>query len=239
MKYILLLVIVIASASAVQDPVNILIYTDQFGGYGEEVVQATDSLWPSANVMAYHDAYTGPTAFNADMNNYGDSLDILIIDCWCGFYDEFKWDVMKGLYDAGTVRIYASCWKWSGPSILGNAMGISAFSDVSTVITHYPWDTGHPITSGITDWGWSEPGVGVMGIRMTVSDAVPITGWTPTQAVSEAGICVANDGHSVISGYTLAFANKSFDLWTNILEFMWGDPQSLQNGTWAGIKASF
>ena len=239
MKYFFVFVIVIASVVFGQDPTNILIYTDEFGGYGEDAILATDSLWPTANIMAYHDAYTGPAAFNTDLSTYGGDLDIIVIDCWCGFYDDLNWDVVKDLYDAGSVRVFASCWKWSTPAILGNAMGVSGYSDVNSVITHYPWNTGHAVTSGITDWGWSEPGVGVMGIRMTVSDAVPITGWTPAQSVSEAGICVANDGYSIISGYTLAFANESFNIWTNVLEFMWNGPQSLQNGTWAGIKASF
>ena len=89
MKLFALLFVTVAVAAA-QDPVNILIYSDSFGGYGDDVFTTVSSLWPSANVMAYHDAYTGPVAFNTDLNTYGDTLDIIIMDCWCGFYADFN-----------------------------------------------------------------------------------------------------------------------------------------------------
>jgi hypothetical protein len=239
MKLFALLFVTVAVAAA-QDPVNILIYSDSFGGYGDDVFAAVSSLWPSANVMAYHDAYTGPAAFNADMNTYGDTLDIIIMDCWCGFYADFNWDVMTTLYNAGTVKFYASCWKWgSVPACLANAMGVSGYGDVTSVIPHYSWDDSHPITAGITDWGWAEPGVGTMGSRMTVSTATPVTGWSETPVAANAGLCVANDGRSIVSGYTIAFANQSAAIWENVLGFMWNGVQSLHHTTWADIKASY
>lgn len=240
MKFIYVLLLIVAATAVAQDPVNILIYHDSFGGAGEDVLTAVNNLWSSANVMAYTYSTGGMTAFNADLITYGDDLDIIIIDCWCGFENDLDWDAVKVLYDAGTVRVFASCWKWSSAATLGNAMGITGYSDISTVIPHYAWDSGQAITFGITDWSWSPPsGPAIINIRMTVSDATPITGWTETETTGEAGICVANDGYSVISGYTPAYANQSVALWENILEFMWLGQQALQSGTWAGIKTAF
>jgi hypothetical protein len=240
MKLFFALLFVSVAVVAAQDPVNILIYSDSFGGYGDDVFTTVSALWPSANVMAYHDAYTGPTAFNTDMNTYGNNLDIVIMDCWCGFYSDFNWDVMTTLYNSGNVKFCAFCWKWgSSPACLANAMGVSGFGDITTVIPHYSWDNTHPITAGITDWGWAEPGVGVKGSRMTVTNAIPVTGWLQTSAAGNAGLCVANDGRSVVSGYTLAFANQSAAIWNNVLNFIWNGTQPLQRDTWADIKTSF
>ncbi len=240
MKILCVLIIVIAVAAAAQDPGNILIYHDSFGGAGDEVLTAIGNLWPSATVMAYTYSTGGMASFNTDLGSIGSDLDIIIIDCWCGYESDLNWDAVKALYDAGTALVFASCWKWSSASILGGAMGVTGYSDINTVIPHYAWDTGHDIASGITDWSWAPPtGPDVINIRMTVSDATPVTGWADTQTVGEAGICVANDGRSVISGYTPAFSAEGVALWENILEFMWLGPQTLQHGTWAGIKTAF
>ncbi|NOQ23195.1 MAG: hypothetical protein GQ565_11180 [Candidatus Aegiribacteria sp.] len=241
MKFLYVLIIVIAAVAIAQDPGNILIYHDSFGGAGDEVLTAIGNLWPSATVMAYTYSTGGMAAFNADLGSIGSDLDIIIIDCWCGFHSDLDWDGVKVLYDAGTVRVFASCWKWSSGAVLGDAMGVTGYIDITTtVIPHYAWEAGHDITSGITDWSWAPPtGPDVINIKMAVSDATPVTGWADTPTPGEAGICVANDGRSVISGYTPAFATEGVAIWENILEFMWLGPQALQNGTWAGIKASF
>jgi hypothetical protein len=69
------------------------------------------------------------------------------------------------------------------------------------------------------------------------SDADPVTGWTFSSQTGEAGICVANDGASVISGYTPGYAVMDVEIWTNILQFM-ADDEALEGSTWGSIKAN-
>lgn len=244
MKLLVCLIMVIACTAIAQDPGNILIYHDISSGYGNAVVTAAGNLWPSANI----ESYTGTpgsqqAAFNTALASLGDGWDIVVLESWYANSNDIQWSAVNDLYDTGAIKLFVSTWQWStgtsGQGALGNAMGVSGFSGFgSPVIPHYCWETGHAIADGITDWGWNDPGLGILNARMTVSDATPITGWTSSATTGEAGICVANDGYSVISGYTPAYANESVAIWENILSFMWGDT-SLERETWAGIKASF
>jgi hypothetical protein len=118
-------------------------------------------------------------------------------------------------------------------------MGVSSVTTFgSPVVPHYAWDPSHQICTGISDWNWANPGLITLNCKFAVSDATPVSGWIASSAAGEAGICVANDGYSVISGYTLAYTAQSDDLWTNVYNFMWRDT-ALSRDTWGGIKASF
>lgn len=76
-----------------------------------------------------------------------------------------------------------------------------------------------------------------MRLKPNRSDADPVTGWTFSSQTGEAGICVANDGASVISGYTPGYAVMDVEIWTNILQFM-ADDEALEGSTWGSIKAN-
>ncbi len=221
-----------------QDPANIPIYRDSYAGYGDTVDTAAQALWPSANV----EDYTGEpgsrqAAFNTALDG-GTDWDIVVLECWYASTEDINWASLLTHYNDGDFVLYVSNWQWAGSagqSALGNAMGVSAFSTFGTpIVDHYAWDAGHDICSGVTDWSWANPGLGILNCKFTVSDATPVTGWTASSSAGQAGICVANDGRSVISGYTLAYTAQADVLWTNVYSFMWEDT-SLERDTWAGI----
>jgi hypothetical protein len=106
------------------------------------------------------------------------------------------------------------------------------------VIPHYAWNTSHPICDGISDWSWFDPGLGIVNGRVTVSTATPVTGWTSTPTAGQAGIVVCPDGSSIVSGFTVAYSTDAVDIWTNIIQFMYGDV-SLTPSTWGSIKTEF
>jgi len=243
MKILLILAALVATAAFAQ-PTNILIYHDVSGGFGDTVDTAAQALWPSANI----EAYTGePGGQQVDFNTAldgGTDWDIVVLECWYQNTNDINWASLLAHYNAGDFPIFAANWQWesgtSGQSALANAMGVSGYVGFgSPVIPHYAWEASHPICAGVTDWAWANPGLGTLNSRFTVTDATPVTGWTASPAAGEAGICVANDGRSVISGFTPAYSASADDIWTNIYEFMWGGPSSLQSDTWAGIKTSF
>jgi len=244
MKLTGLFLFILAVAAFAQPPSNILIYHDSYGGYGNGCVTAATTLWPSANV----ESYTGEPgsqqlAFNTALNGMGAGWDIIIIESWYANGNDLYWGGVNDLYDTGAARVFASTWQWSsgtsGQGTLANDMGVTGFANISSpVIPHYAWETTHAICDGISDWGWNDPGLGILNCRFTVSTATPVTGWSASPTTGQAGICVADDGYSVISGYTPAYANQSVAIWENILGFMWGDT-SLSRDTWAGIKSSF
>jgi hypothetical protein len=101
------------------------------------------------------------------------------------------------------------------------------------------WDPDHPITQGITNWELYGiyPGGGgavIRTIRMYYDDDVyAVAGWVEEWG---GGICVAEDGESVISGYCPAYAYEGVAIWKNILEFLC-DGSPLHNETWGAIKA--
>jgi hypothetical protein len=243
MKLVLSLLAVLVIAAFAQDPANILIYHDVRVGYGDTVDTAAQALWSSANVESYTGEPGGQqTAFNTALDG-GTDWDIVVLECWYANTNDIDWASLLAHYNAGDFILYVSNWQWntgsSGQAALATAMGVSSISTFSgSVIPHYAWEPSHQICTGITDWGWADPGIGILNCKFTVSDATPLTGWTNSAAVGEAGICVANDGYSVISGYALAYANQADDLWTNVYNFMWRDT-ALSRDTWAGIKASF
>ncbi len=245
MKIVIHLMALFAVAALAQDPANILIYHDVLGGYGDDVVTAAGNLWPSANIESYTGEPGGQqAAFNTALATLGDGWDIVIVESWYATGNDISWGALNDLYDTGAIKLFASTWQWtsgtSGQGALGNAMGVSGFVGISApVIDHYAWDAGHDICSGITDWGWNDPGLGTLNCRMMVADATPVTGWTASSSAGEAGICVANDGSSVISGYNPSYANEGIAIWENIYTFMWGTGSALERDTWAGIKTSF
>ncbi|HPR23437.1 MAG TPA: hypothetical protein PK991_12135 [Candidatus Sabulitectum sp.] len=241
MKFVACLTLLLAAAAFSQDPSNILIYMDVSGGYGEAVVTACNNLWPSCNV------YPATGQPGGMYTQFNDALatgpwDIVVVESWYADCDGLDWAGISSYYNGGGT-LYVSTWEWTGGSsgqgVLGNDMGVTAYSNIQGgVIPHYAWDTGHPICDGISDWGWADPGLGILNCRFTVDSATPITGWTSSPSAGQAALCVAEDGKSIISGFTLAYANEGVAIWENVLDFMWtGSP--LERTTWGEIKSSF
>ncbi len=243
MKFVVCIGLLFAAVGFSQDPANILIYHDSFGSYGDIVDTAAQALWSSANI----EAYTGEpgaqqVAFNTALDG-GTDWDIVVLECWYANTNDINWASLLTHYNNGDFALYVSNWQWqsgtSGQAALGNAMGVSAFSGFGTpIVPHYAWETGHPICAGVSNWDWADPGLGILNCKFTVSDATPVTGWTASASTGQAGICVANDGRSIISGYTPAYSASGDVIWTNIYEFMW-EGSALERTTWGEIKASF
>lgn len=239
MKILFVLVALLAVAAFAQ-PENILIYHDTSGSVGGAVSTAAANLWPSANILT--------TSGTAMQGNFNDALttaawDIVVVESWYDDSDGLDWAGITSYFSGGGC-LYVSTWEWtngtSGQSALGNSMGVSSFATFgSPVIPHYAWEPSHAICDGISDWTWTDPGLGILNCRMTVSDATPVTGWVASATAGQAGLCVANDGQSVISGFTLAYATEGIAIWENVLGFMWSGGSALERSSWAEIKTSF
>ena len=240
MKFFIGILLAFSVLAFAQAPQNILVYHDVQLGYGTAVTTAISNLWPSATVSAHNG---NAASFNAALNSLSPNWDIVILECWYNNTNDIYWMGVNDLYDTGAAKIFASTWQWTsgsaGQMTLANNMGVSGVSNISSpVIPHYVWEAGHPIVDGVSDWNWVDPGLGILNARFTVSNATPVTGWTASPQSGQAGICVANDGSSVISGFTPAYASQGVAIWENILEFMWGGT-SLTRSTWGEIKSSF
>lgn len=241
MRLVCIVLGLFVAVSFAQDPDNILIYYDLYGGYGDAVLTACGNLWPSANV----DAFQGyPAGQQTQFNDFLDTgtWDIVVIESWYANSDPVDFAGVEDYYTAGG-KVFASCWEWtggtSGQMVLLNAMGVTSLSSFgSPVIPHYVWEATHPIVDGIAGWGWSDPGLGVLNNRFTVGTATPVTGWTNTPTAGQAGICVAPDGFSVVSGFTPAYADEAVAIWENILLFIW-EGTGLTPATWGSIKTQF
>lgn len=240
MKITVVLALLALAGAALAQPSDILIYHDTESGFGTAVTTAIGNLWPGTTVDAFTGGTSGQTAFNTALNT--NSYDIIIIECWYWDTDDLYWGGVNDLYDTGGAVVYASSWEWEGGTSgqigLANAMGVASTTPDYNLSTHYVWEAGHPIVDGITDWTQTDPGLNVKNAWFTVNDATPVTGWAATPTPGYAGICVANDGHSVISGFQIGYANDGVAIWENVLEFM-ASGMSLQQSTWGAIKSSF
>jgi len=239
MKILTLFLVISVASVAVSDPNLVLIHYDSYGGYGEAVLDAAFNIWPSATILPVLDDW--PLFNNALTTG---PYDIIVLENWNVNTDDCDWATLNTIYTTSDTRIFLSDWKLSsggtGVQTLMNTMGASSAAPISGgVIPHYAWEPAHDICMGIADWNWMDPGLGILNNRLTVSDAFPVTGWSASPTAGEAAICVANDGRSVISGFTPAYAVESQAIWENILIFMWDGGSALQQGTWGSIKASF
>ncbi len=234
-KVLFALILLVGIVSA--DPTRILVYYDSFGGTGEAVLTAIQNIWPSTELAAY-DGY--PSAEHALFN---DALatgpwDMVIVESWYAANSDLNWTGILNYYNGGGT-LYVSSWNYNSAGGLLAAMGVNGVGGFGApVIPHYAWDTAHPICEGITDWGWFDPGLLTINGRVTVGTATPVTGWTSTSTPGQAGIVVCPDEHSIISGFTVAYANDDVNIWENIVQFMYGE-SSLTPATWGSIKAGF
>lgn len=238
MKYLILLLMLSLAPIAMSDPGLILVHYDFYSGYGDAVLIACDNLWPGSTVLPVYDDWP---LFNTALTT--GPYDIIVLENWWFNSDACDWATLLTIYNTSDTRIFLSDWRLSngatGIQDLMHTMGASSAAPISGgVIPLYAWEPTHPICVGITDWGWQDPGLGVLNNRLTVSDAVPVTGWTASLTAGQAAICVANDDHNVISGFTPAYANEAVAIWENILEFMW-ETSALEQTTWGAIKANF
>jgi hypothetical protein len=240
MKLLFVAVMLVIAGSVMAQPSNVLVYHDVYGAYGTAVITAVNNLWPGCNLVDCSGGTAGYATFNAALASQ--AWDIVVAEMWYYNTDDLAWYMLNDIYD--TTPIFVSSWEWasgeSGQMTLANTMGVTAVTGFGApVVPHYAWEPSHPICAGITDWSWADPGLGILNGRMTVSDAVPVTGWTATSTPGQGGICVANNGQSIISGYTPAYATDAVNIWENILGFMYGGGGALQQSTWGAIKAGF
>lgn len=238
MKIALIALSLVICISFADDPTDILVHYENSVGYGENVINAINNLWPTVTIHAYcGDTWT---SFNDALDT--GTYDLIILENWYYNTDDCNWEKLCDLYNSSDVRIFLSDWKLSlgttGVQTLMNYMGVSGATSNGDVKTHYAWEVTHPICDGITDWSQENPGLGILSNNLTVSDAIPVTGWVSSPQSGQAGICVANDGSSIVSGYTPAYSVDGLAIWENILDFMW-DPTTLESTTWGDIKANF
>ncbi|MBN1433945.1 hypothetical protein JW921_04240 [Candidatus Fermentibacterales bacterium] len=221
-----------------QDPEIITIEYDIYSGYGDAPLTAIANLWPACTVEGYNG---NPAGW---VNDIDENTDIAIGDMHnYGLTDVSAYQKLTDWYNNPALGpMFYACWmmQYSYDDALTAAMGISAVSAIGMPpAPHYLWEVAHPIADGITDWSYADPGYGTGGNRLTVSDAVPVTGWTASSSPGQAALCVANDGESIISGYFASLnPTQAVDLWENILTFMWGE-EGLTPSTWGNIKAEF
>ena len=238
MKYSFIAISIIIAVSFAQDPENILVGHDIIFGLGGDVLTAIGNLWPGAYLESYDGDYDG---FNTAING-GTDWDIIVCEAHnCDPCVVFA--SLEAYYNSGGLLFYAS-WVMDISTSLNAAMGVSGATSISgpgsgLYLDTYLWDTGHDIGVGITDWCCTDPGYGVLGHALTVSEAVPVTGWVPAETAGEAAICVTNDGASIISGYFPSLnPTQGVELWENILTFMW-ESVGLVPSTWGSIKTQF
>lgn len=239
MKKLALLLILVVSLSFAADPENIIVKYDNYVGYGPQLLTALGNLWPDANVQAHEGNTWG--AFGAALA--GGDWDMVVVEAH-NYYD-FESAAMPHLlsyYNDGAGPLFYIDWNMGTAGALLNAMGVTGHSGISMPpVPMYTWDETHPITDGITDWTYSDPGYGTGARRLTVSDAVPITGWTAAEQAGQAGICIANDGYSIASGYFPSLKTTgAVELWETILTFMWDAFQpdyTVVETSWGSIKA--
>jgi hypothetical protein len=244
MKILGLLLVLAVGAALAQPPANILVYHDINNGYGDAVLTAIGNLWPGVNLESYTGQPGGQQVqFNTAFNGTTD-WDIVILECWFANTNTIDWPSITDAYDTntGSAVFFVSNWQFNsgtnGQMALANKMGVTGPTDLMSIMPHYLWDAGHPIGAGISDWSQVDPSIIRKGISWWWVAATPVTGWTPTETNGEAGICVAGDGSSVISGYAPAYSVEGLAIWTNILTFMWGET-SLERSTWGEIKTMF
>lgn len=240
MKLFVIALALMVAGGVMAQPTNVLVYHDISGGYGNAVITAINNLWPGCTVVDCSGGTSGYATFNTALASQ--AWDIVVAEMWYYDTDDLEWLMLNDIYD--TTPIFVSSWEWaagtSGQMTLANTMGVTSVAGFGApVVPHYAWDAGHAICDGIADWGWNDPGLGILNGRMTVSTATPVTGWTSGVTAGQAGICVAPNGQSVISGYTPAYANQAVAIWENILGFMAGGGGALEQSTWGAIKAGF
>jgi hypothetical protein len=237
---LLLAMVAVASMAFAQPPSKIIVKYDVYSGYGEQLITALKTEWPTAIISSYN----GNTwlAFQTALET--GTWNVVVVEAH--FYEIFRtspfsalasWYIAKkgplffAYFDAG--RTY--------DDVLETAMGVGSAVPLSMPQkAHFAWTTTHPITTGITDWRYNNPGYAIGGIRYTTSTASAVTGWTSTPQAGQAGICVANDKFSIISGYfpSLKYTGSA-TLWSQILKFMWSGYSPVQPASMGKIKAHF
>jgi hypothetical protein len=228
--------------ASAQDPTVITIEYDDYEGYGMAPLYAIAYLWPGCSIESFNgnpsvwaDAVDSETSIAiGDMHNYA-------------LMDEDAFAHLTVWYsDPALGPMFYASWQMyaSHDDVLMQAMGITEASSIQMPpIEHYLWQAFSPISIGITDWSYVNPGggYGIGGSRLTVSTAIPVTGWTNTPMPGQAALCIANDGQSIVSGYFPSLnPTQSFALWKNILCYMWGSSSpGLTPMTWGSIKTMF
>lgn len=237
---VLLALFLMVGFAYADDPENVLVEHDVYGGYGMAVLNAIDDLWPDAYVEAYNGNWAG---FISALNGSTD-WDVVIAEAHN--YTSFTssdFQAMADWYDDEDGPLFYADWYMHGgySSSLLTAMGVNYSNYVSMPPQpHYIWDDTHPIFDGVDDLSYGDPGYGVGGQRINVDDAVPISGWTSSESDGQAGICIANDESSIVCGIfpSLVLDDPEY-LWANILTFMWSPYTGVQPASLGVIKAMY
>jgi len=241
MKRLLLLPVIILVITAMAGTPAILVYHEYADHWGGAVLEAIEQLWPGCTPAAFV-GMQGQPGFNAALNS--GEWDIIILECWNAPNNGLDWAEVRTRYLEDRSEIFVYNWYFWGSSgqqfLLYTAMGIIDVSPSTYCIPMSIWDPDHPIVRGISSWEQYGifPGGGSSIIRhidMAYDDNVhAIAGWLQDWG---GGICVAEDGESIVSGYCPAYSYEGVGIWKNILEFLY-DESPLQHDTWASIKAS-
>ncbi|MCK4806603.1 MAG: hypothetical protein KAT09_03105 [Candidatus Aegiribacteria sp.] len=238
MKLVALLLLVSVTGICVADPSLVLVHYDEFSGYGTAVLTAISNVWPGSTVLSV--LGNDWTTFNDALA--ADTYDVIILENWYWSSDGCNWPLLLNIYTTTDTRIFLADWRLSfgatGVQDLMIAMGVSGVTTNGSPLPHYAWEPAHEICVGISDWSQVDVGLSIYSNNLTHPSAVPVTGWAATATPGMAGICIASDGVSIISGYTPAYSTEGVAIWENILEFM-GDGLALQQSTWGEIKSSF
>jgi len=222
------------------DPENVLVEHDIYGGYGMAVLNAIDDLWPDAYVEAYNGNWTG---FNAALMGSTD-WDVVIVECHnYPTTDYTHFQNLADWYDDDNGPLFYADWYMHAGycASLLSVMGVNYSSSVGMPPQpHYIWDDTHPIFDGVDDLSYGDPSYGIGGQRINVDDAVPISGWTSSESSGQAGLCIANDESSVVCGIfpSLVLDDPEY-LWANILTFMWSPYTGVQPASVGQIKAMY
>ena len=239
MKFAVLSLVVLVGFAMAQDPTEILIKYDIYNGYGEALTDAIASLWPSCNMTGCL-GQTWPQFITALDTG---AWDMVIIEAHNYRGDTSNYNALVTWYQANEIPVFFADWSMSNPSyglIFAQELGAVSVANGGGVVPHYTWDAGHPITDGISDWTFNDPSYGTTYNMINVGSRAPypVTGWTASSSPGMAGICVCDDGFSVLSGYFPSLANDGQNIWENILDFMWNGV-GLTPSTWGHIKAEF
>jgi len=162
---------------------------------------------------------------------------------WQAGTNGIDWGRIESMYVNDEAELFVYNWHWYGSNAgqfqCFQTMGIITLAVSSYNILMEVWDAGHPIVQDISDWSQYDvypSGFFIRQIRLICATANPITGWGYGQ--EEGGICIAEDGESIVSGYCPAYSFEAVDIWINILEFLYY-PDAINRSTWGEIKASF
>ncbi len=220
---LLCVAVLVAAGALAAPPSKIIVKYDVRSGYGEAVITALKTKWPTANITSY--SGSNWRSFNTALTTQGPWNVVVVEAHYYTTSTASHYQNLANWYKSKVGPLFYADWAMWRPynAVLETAMGISNPAGVRMPPkAHYAWATTHAICSGITSWTYVNPGYGYGGNAIPWTTATPVTGWTEKQTTGRGGICVAPDKRSIVSGYFPSLhKTQAAKLWANILEFMW------------------